>query len=79
MRIGEASECEIDTPSYDRTVEPCCDFPESRAVSSSEQHARTYIPGPRTIEVYTVSGFGIDTRMRRDVYVEREVYRFARL
>ncbi len=74
MRIGEASECEIDSPNFTQPQRNYDDFAETRHFSPPAEHARSYTPGPRTIEVYTVSGFGIDTRVRSETYVEREVY-----
>lgn len=79
MRIGEASECEIDSPNFARPETNYDHFAETRHFSPPAEQSRSYTPGPRTIEVYSVGGFGIETRVRRDIYVEREVYRFVRL
>ncbi len=78
MRIGAASECESDTRSYvSNPVGACLRFSEVSSSSPVDQavgHARSYTPAPRSVEVYSVGGFGIDTRVTREVYVEREVY-----
>lgn len=74
MRLGAASECEVDSPHFARPEPSYDDFAEKRHFSPPAEHARSYTPGPRTIEVYTVGGFGIDTRVTRETYVEREVF-----